>query len=172
MPNWKNRILVDAANPLASALAGLSVRTTSSGAEEIAIAARGARVVKACNITGAENSADSHYPGGTVFMPVCGDDAGARARLIALAKLIGFNAVACGDLKAARYLGPFAVTWIHTGDQARAWAPIRLCPPAALIRRRPTLWRFQLPASTHGFRNAVTCWSPGCGWFPIGVSER
>jgi predicted dinucleotide-binding enzyme len=112
-PDWVNRILVDATNPLAAGLAGLSVGTTTSGAEEIAKAARGARVVKAFNTTGAENMADSHYAGGVVFMPVCGDDAEARNRVITLATLIGFDAVDLGDLKAARYLEPFAMTWIH-----------------------------------------------------------
>jgi 8-hydroxy-5-deazaflavin:NADPH oxidoreductase len=112
-PDWGNRILVDATNPLAAGLAGLSVGTTTSGAEEIAKTARGARVVKAFNTTGAENMADSHYAGGAVFMPVCGDDAEARNRVITLAMLIGFDAVDLGDLKAARYLEPFAMTWIH-----------------------------------------------------------
>jgi len=113
VPDWKGKILVDATNPLAPGLAGLTVGTTTSGAEEIAKAARGARVVKAFNTTGAENMADSRYPGGQVFMPVCGDDADARARVLALATLIGFDAVDCGELKAARYLEPFAMTWIH-----------------------------------------------------------
>jgi predicted dinucleotide-binding enzyme len=31
----------------------------------------------------------------------------------ALAALIGFDAVDCGGLEAARYLEPFAMTWIH-----------------------------------------------------------
>ena len=113
VPDWANRILVDATNPLAAGLAGLSVGTTTSGAEEIAKAARGARVVKAFNTTGAENMADSRYAGGAVFMPVCGDDAEARNRVITLATLIGFDAADLGDLKAARYLEPFAMTWIH-----------------------------------------------------------
>ena len=111
--DWSGRIIVDATNPLAPGLAGLSVGTTTSGAEQIAAAAHGARVVKAFNTTGAENMADSRYPGGAIFMPVCGDDADARARVIALATLIGFDAVDCGDLSAARYLEPFAMTWIH-----------------------------------------------------------
>jgi hypothetical protein len=113
LSDWQGKILVDATNPLAPGLAGLSTGTTTSGAEEIAKAARGARVVKAFNSTGAENMADSRYPGGTVFMPVCGDDAGARTRVVALATMIGFDAVDCGDLKTARYLEPFAMTWIH-----------------------------------------------------------
>lgn len=113
VPDWANRVLVDATNPLAPGLSGLSVGTTTSGAEEIAKAARGARVVKAFNTTGAENMADSRYAGGAVFMPVCGDDAEARNRVVTLATLIGFDAVDLGDLKAARYLEPFAMTWIH-----------------------------------------------------------
>ncbi len=113
VPDWKGKILVDATNPLAPGLAGLSVGTTTSGAEEIARQAHGARVVKAFNTTGAENMENPAYPGGSIFMPVCGDDAEARARVVALATLIGFDAVDCGGLAAARYLEPFAMTWIH-----------------------------------------------------------
>jgi predicted dinucleotide-binding enzyme len=113
VPDWNGRILVDATNPLAPGLAGLLVGTTTSGAEQIAAAARGARVVKAFNTTGAENMADSRYAGGAIFMPVFGDDAEARGRVLALAALIGFDAVDCGGLGAARYLEPFAMTWIH-----------------------------------------------------------
>lgn len=111
--DWKGTILVDATNPLAAGLAGLSVGTTTSGAETIAHAAKGARVVKAFNTTGAENMEDTHYAKGTPFMPICGDDAEARAKVVALATLIRFDAVDCGDLSAARYLEPFAMTWIH-----------------------------------------------------------
>ena len=127
--DWQDRILVDATNPLAPGLAGLSVGTTTSGAEEIAKVAHGARVVKAFNTTGAENTADSRYPGGQVFMPVCGDDAEARKRVIALATLIDFDAVDCGDLAVARYLEPFAMTWIHMAiklGHGRSFALARL----------------------------------------------
>jgi len=113
VPDWQGKILVDATNPLAPGLAGLSLGTTTSGAEELAKMARGARVVKAFNTTGAENMADAAYPGGTPFMPVCGDDAQARQHVMALATLIGFDAVDLGPLSAARYLEPFAMTWIH-----------------------------------------------------------
>jgi hypothetical protein len=113
VPDWQGKILVDATNPLLPGLAGLGVGTTTSGAEELARLARGARVVKAFNTTGAENMADTGYPGGSPFMPVCGDDAQARQRVMALATLIGFDAVDLGPLHAARYLEPFAMTWIH-----------------------------------------------------------
>lgn len=113
VPDWQGRVLVDATNPLAPGLAGLTVGTSTSAAEELAKVARNARVVKAFNSTGAENMADTHYPQGSPLMPVCGDDADARQRVMALATLIGFDAVDMGPLMAARYLEPFAMTWIH-----------------------------------------------------------
>jgi hypothetical protein len=111
--DWSGRILVDATNPLKAGLAGLEVGQTTSGAEQVAAAANNARVVKAFNSTGAENMDNPVFPGGQVFMPVCGDDARARQKVVALAKLIGFDAVDVGPLAAARYLEPFAMTWIH-----------------------------------------------------------
>lgn len=111
--DWQGKVLVDATNPLAPGLSGLMVGTTTSGAETLATLARGARVVKAFNVTGAENMADSRYPQGLPVMPICGDDAEARQRVLSLATLIGFDAVDLGPLMAARYLEPFAMTWIH-----------------------------------------------------------
>ncbi|AVP97030.1 dinucleotide-binding enzyme [Ahniella affigens] len=111
--DWHSKILVDATNPLAPGLSGLSLGTHTSGAETLAAMASGARVVKAFNTTGAENLADSRYPGGVPFMPVCGDDAAAKQHVMALATRIGFDAVDAGSLAAARYLEPFAMTWIH-----------------------------------------------------------
>lgn len=111
--DWKGKVLVDATNPLAPGLTGLLLGTTTSGAEQLALLARGARVVKAFNTTGAENMANPTYPGGLPMMPVCGDDGQARQQVTALATLIGFDAVDLGPLAAARYLEPFAMTWIH-----------------------------------------------------------
>lgn len=112
-PDWQGKILVDATNPLTPGLAGLRVGTTTSAAELLAENAKGARVVKAFNTTGAENLADTRYPGGLPFMPVCGDDAAARQQVMALATQIGFEAVDYGPLAAARYLEPLAMAWIH-----------------------------------------------------------
>ncbi|MFZ5638895.1 MAG: NADPH-dependent F420 reductase [Pseudomonadota bacterium] len=123
--DWNGRILVDATNPLAPGLAGLTIGTTTSAAERIAERARNARVVKCFNVTGAENMADPHALASPVFMPVAGDDAGARATTVALATRMGFDAVDAGPLRAARYLEAFAMTWIHLAFAAghgRAWA--------------------------------------------------
>lgn len=123
--DWNGRILIDATNPLAPRLAGLSIGTTTSAAEEIAVRARNARVVKCFNVTGAENMADPRALDVSVFMPVAADDADTRARTLALATRMGFDAVDAGPLSAARYLEPFAMTWIHLAFAAghgRAWA--------------------------------------------------
>lgn len=110
---WKGKVLVDATNPVAQGRAGLAVGTTTSGAETVASFAKGARVVKAFNTTGAENMADSNFASGQPMMPICGDDDDARRRVIELATLIGFDAIDCGPLYAARYIEPFAMLWIH-----------------------------------------------------------
>lgn len=111
--DWGHRIVVDATNPIAPAMAGLMLGTTTSGAEQIAAVARGARVVKCFNTTGFENLADPQYPAGALFMPLAGDDAAARQRVRALATLIGFDPVDLGGLAAARYLEPWAMVWIE-----------------------------------------------------------
>lgn len=111
--DWSRRILIDATNPIAPGMAGLLVGTTGSGAEQIAAAANRARVVKCFNTTGFENMAQPQYPAGALFMPVAGDDADARQKVMALATLIGFEAVDMGALAAARYLEPWAMVWIE-----------------------------------------------------------
>jgi predicted dinucleotide-binding enzyme len=128
-PDWQGRVLVDATNPLAPGLAGLSLGTTTSGAEQVAERARGARVVKAFNTTGAENMADSRYAQGQPMMPVAGDDAAAREQVLSLATLIGFDAIDMGPLSAARYLEPLAMVWIHLAfkqGQGRRFAFARM----------------------------------------------
>ena len=130
--DWQGRVLVDATNPLAPGLAGLSLGTTTSGAEQVAERAHAARVVKAFNSTGAENMADSRYAQGQPMMPVAGDDAAARQQVLALATLIGFDAVDMGPLIAARYLEPLAMVWIHLAykqGQGRRFAFARLTRP-------------------------------------------
>jgi 8-hydroxy-5-deazaflavin:NADPH oxidoreductase len=123
--DWNDRILIDASNPIAPGFAGLSIGTVTSAAEQIAQRATNARVVKCFNVTGAENMADPRTGNAQVFMPAAGDDADARTVVVALATRMGFDAVDAGLLSAARYLEPFAMTWIHVAyarGQGRNWA--------------------------------------------------
>lgn len=111
--DWANRVLVDATNPIEPGMTGLLVGTTTSGAQQIALLAHNARVVKAFSSTGFENLAQPQFPGGSLFMPVAGDDAVARQKVLTLATLIGFDAVDLGGLAAARYIEPWAMVWIE-----------------------------------------------------------
>lgn len=110
----QGKIVVDCTNPIGPGLT-LAVGHATSGAEEIAKALPGARVVKAFNSTGWENMADAAYPGyGDLrpVMPVCGDDPGANRVVCGLAEDLGFESWDWGPLAGARYLEPLAMLWI------------------------------------------------------------
>lgn len=109
------KVLVDATNPILPGLAGLSVGHTSSGAEQLAALAPGARVVKAFNTTGAENMAHqpaSAFATGPITMFLCGDDAAAKATVAGLVRDAGMDPVDVGPLVRARLLEPLAMLWI------------------------------------------------------------
>jgi len=111
--NLAGKIVIDCMNPLAPDLSGLVFGHTTSAAEQVASWAKGARVVKAFNTTGAANMADSRYAGGKPVMCIAGDDAAAKKSVSQLAADLGFDAVDAGPLKNARLLEPFAMLWIY-----------------------------------------------------------
>ncbi|MDX1530713.1 MAG: NADPH-dependent F420 reductase [Rhodothermales bacterium] len=106
------KVLIDATNPLAPDLGGLVVGHDTSGAEEVARWAKGARVVTAFNSTAASNMADADYGGPRPAMFIAGDDAEAKRAVSDLAEAIGFEAIDSGPLKQARYLEPLAMLYI------------------------------------------------------------
>ncbi len=106
------KIVVDCSNPVAPGLQ-LALGTTTSGGEQVAEWAKGARVVKAFNSTGWENMADPIYAGEPTLMLICGDDAAAKTVVSQLTAALGFDVVDLGPLRAARLLEPFALVWIR-----------------------------------------------------------
>lgn len=106
------KVVVDCTNPIAPGLQ-LALGHTTSGAEQVAEWAQGARVVKAFNSTGFENMADPVYDGRPTLMPISGDDPAAKATVAELAESLGFEAVDLGPLDTARVLEPFALVWIR-----------------------------------------------------------
>jgi predicted dinucleotide-binding enzyme len=111
--NLAGKVLLDCTNPLKADLSGLAVGFTTSGAEQVAVWAKGARVVKIFNTTGFGNMADPHYSDGAAVMFYCGDDAAAKADAAKLATDLGFDARDAGGLAVARLLEPYAMLWIH-----------------------------------------------------------
>jgi 8-hydroxy-5-deazaflavin:NADPH oxidoreductase len=106
------KVVIDATNPLSPDFSTLEVGLTSSGAEQVAGWAAGARVCKAMNQIGAPMMDHPRLPG-TPVMFVCGDDDQAKSLTAGLVGELGFEAVDAGDLNAARLLEPYALLWIH-----------------------------------------------------------
>jgi predicted dinucleotide-binding enzyme len=108
-----DKILIDCTNPLTPDLSGLAIGHTTSAAEEISRRAVGARVVKAFNMTGADNMRNPSFPSGQATMFICGDDHAAKSVTGVLAREVGFDVVDAGPLRTARLLEPMAMLWIQ-----------------------------------------------------------
>jgi NADPH-dependent F420 reductase len=112
----RGRVLIDVTNPLPSTpdglRQGLVIGHTTSGGEQVAGWARGARVVKAFNTTGFQNMADPVYGSKGLSLLLCGDDAEAKKTTADLARQLGFDPIDVGPLKSARYLEAVAMLWI------------------------------------------------------------
>ena len=106
------KIVVDCTNPLKPGFAGLDVGFDTSGGEQVAAWAAGARTVKAFNTTGSGNMQDPLYDGEPITMFICGDDVESKQTVAALAADLGFEVVDVGALSAARLLEPLAMLWI------------------------------------------------------------
>ncbi len=108
----KGKILIDATNPMLPDLSGLELGTTTSGGEKVAEWAKGARVVKAFNSTGANNMAAPEYDGMKVSMLYCGDDAEAKRVAAKLIADVGFEPHDAGPLSNSRSLEQLAMLWV------------------------------------------------------------
>jgi len=106
------KVVIDCTNPLKLDVSGLEVGFSSSGAEQVARWAKGAKVFKAFNTTGAPMMADPVINGLRTVMFICGDDEGAKPAVLQLASDIGFDTIDAGKLVQARLLEPCAMLWI------------------------------------------------------------
>jgi predicted dinucleotide-binding enzyme len=119
MGDVRGRIIIDCTNPLflnAEGSLSLSLGSSTSGAEEIARLATGARVAKAFNTYGWENFSNPEYAGYGDLKPAmfyCSDDDEAKEVVEKLAKDLGFEPVDTGGLGMARSLEPLALMWIR-----------------------------------------------------------
>ncbi|MFX1278059.1 MAG: NADPH-dependent F420 reductase [Promethearchaeota archaeon] len=109
----KGKILVDCTNAVAPHLGGLLVGHTTSAAEEIAIWAEGAKVVKAFHTIGSENLSKLEFGTQRASTFICGDDLEAKSVVKQLGIDLGFDVVDAGPLKNARLTEPLAMLWIE-----------------------------------------------------------
>jgi predicted dinucleotide-binding enzyme len=92
-----------------------NVGGTTSGAEELQKKLPGARVVKAFNTVFAQHMDSGRLDGQPLTAFAAGDDADAKAEVLALECEIGFDAVDAGPLRNARLLEPLGYFNIQLG---------------------------------------------------------
>jgi predicted dinucleotide-binding enzyme len=111
------KVLIDATNPIplgpGMLKEGLLVGHKTSGAEQVASWAGGARVVKAFNTVGWPVMARPRLGARPASMLICGDDDAAKADVRRLSDELGFETVDVGPLAVARLLEPYGMLWIH-----------------------------------------------------------
>ena len=106
------RVVIDATNPFARGLK-LDIGHTSSGGEQVAEWAPGARVVKALNIVDARLLDGRKLDDREVSIPICGDDTDAKEVASKLIRELGFDVVDAGALTNSQLLEPLALLMIR-----------------------------------------------------------
>lgn len=123
--NLAGKVVIDTTNPIAGApVDGILPFTTGpneSLAEKVQAAAPKSLVVKAFNSVGAIHMIDPHYEQGTPTMFLCGNDAGARAKVGEIVKQFGWEPFDCGGITAARALEPLCILWCLPGFLRGQW---------------------------------------------------
>jgi predicted dinucleotide-binding enzyme len=107
------KVVVDCTNPLKEDFTGLALGFTTSGAEQVAEWAKGAKVYKAFNQTGFNIMGNPAFDGRRAVMFVCGDDDAHKPTVLRLVTDVGFEAIDAGGLAVARLLEPYGMLWIH-----------------------------------------------------------
>ncbi|OGO54212.1 MAG: hypothetical protein A2Z32_01290 [Chloroflexi bacterium RBG_16_69_14] len=120
------KVVVDATNRMSFSANGPDIDTTTSNAEELAVLLPGASVVKAFNTVFASNQSDPITEGVRLDGYVAGDDAAAKATVLALVASIGLDPVDVGPLARARQLEGLAFLNItlniaHGGTWQSGW---------------------------------------------------
>lgn len=109
--DWRGKIVIDCTNPIGPGFQ-LAVGLNSSGAEQVAALAPGARVAKAFNTVGFNVMRNPVFHGKAATMLFCSDDEDAKQAAKQLIADAGFEPVFAGPLRQARYLEPLAMLWI------------------------------------------------------------
>jgi hypothetical protein len=125
--SFKGKTLVDCTNPVGPGITH-GLKSEISGAEMVQQWAPDAKVVKAFNVYGFENFADSSIQSYNVkpVMPIAGDDKNAKAELAELIAELGFLSKDTGALSQSLHLEHMTLLWVKmvrmSGNANFVWA--------------------------------------------------
>lgn len=108
------KVIIDPTNPLVKREDGLlEMGVTTSNGEIIQAAAPKAYVVKAFNTLNWETMVDPGSSGGSVSIPLVGDNAQAKARVAELVEGMGLEPIDVGPVRHARHVEGMLILWIN-----------------------------------------------------------
>ncbi len=122
--NFFGKVVIETTNPLdfsKGVSPTLSVGFTDSLGEQIQRLIAEAKVVKAFSIVGNAHMVNPQFPGGPPDMFICGNDAGAKAKVTEILKVFGWPVINLGGIEMSRYLEPLAMVWIVYGFNTNTW---------------------------------------------------
>jgi predicted dinucleotide-binding enzyme len=114
-PSLKGKVVVDISNPVKADFSGLTIGHTTSAAEEIQQAAKGAKIVKAFNTIFSSLFAAPVAATAAVPVFLAGNDEAAVDAVADLVAKSGFAVEKTGTLDAARLLEPLGMLNIRFG---------------------------------------------------------
>ncbi len=135
------KTLISCVNPLTPDYSGLTVGTTTSGAEEIARLAPRATVVEAfLNVfAGILHSGSMRFGADVPSVFYCGDDLASKQVVANLITEIGLEPVDSGPLRNARFVEPTAMLILQLGaflGMAKEWKPGEFTDLSVKLLRR------------------------------------
>jgi predicted dinucleotide-binding enzyme len=122
--NFKNKVVIDATNPLDRSEGSppkLIGGPGTSGGELIQKALHGAFVVKAFNTVSAALMYKPEFEGGPPDMFLCGDDDNAKKTVAQICKIFGWNIIDVGGIKYSHYTEAAGNLWTITAFAGGNW---------------------------------------------------
>jgi predicted dinucleotide-binding enzyme len=121
------KVVIDATNPIADeppvdGILSFFTGPNDSLLERLQAAHPAAHFVKAWSCVGSAFMVDPQFPGGPPTMFTCGNDADAKAKVVAILREFGWDTEDLGKAAGARAIEPLCRLWCAPGFQRNQWA--------------------------------------------------